>query len=76
MEPFFIFCVVLVIYCSYLTLIDLLNGEKTAMAPAPTVRKAAERFENKVPVRRRVSSDRGGVGGRVGQFATLSRGSA
>jgi len=75
MEPFFIFCVVLVIYCGYLTLIDLRKGEKTATAPAPTVRNAGT-IRKKVPVRRRVSSDRGGVGGRVGQFATLSRGSA
>ena len=76
MEPFFIFCVVLVIYCGYLTFIDLLEGLKKATTPALTERRAAERVGHTVPVKRRVPLVRGRMGGTAGHFPEFSRGQA
>jgi hypothetical protein len=76
MEPFFIFCGVLVIYCFYLTFIDLLKGRKTATVSAPTVRRAAERVGKTFPVRRRSSSVRGRSADTTGHFPVFSRGTA
>ncbi len=43
MEPFPIFCSFLVIYCGYLTFIDLTGGRQGSLAPVPTGRRGAQR---------------------------------
>jgi hypothetical protein len=74
MEPFFIFCVVLVLYCSYLTLIDLLNGHETAKAPASAKSGVAGQAGKTFQIRRRELPRQGQGKGTVGRFATLTQG--
>jgi hypothetical protein len=76
MEPFFMFCAGLVIYCGYLTLVDLLKTRKTVIAPAPSARRMAGRAGKTGTVRRRVSSVHGQAGAAVGHYPSLSKGSA
>ena len=74
MEPFFIFCLVLVGYCAYLTMYDLLMDLK--IAPAVTVHKASTRLNKQVSDQKSLSRHRVPVtGGRAvctfGQLASL-----
>lgn len=43
MEPFFIFCCILVVFCGYMTCIDMLKEEKEVLARAVTELKVLER---------------------------------
>jgi hypothetical protein len=76
MEPFFIFCAGLVIYCGYLSLVDLLKTRKAVTVPAPAARRMAGRAGKTGTVRPRVSSAHGQAGAAVAHFPSLSRGSA
>ena len=53
MEPFFIFCLVLVGYCGYLTVGDLLKDLQ--IVPAETVLKASAQIKKQVAASRRAS---------------------
>ena len=75
MEPFFIFCLTLVCYCSYLTVSDLLKDLQ--LAPGATWHQAAADLKKQVafrqptPGRLRVAAARGRVVGSVGRLASL-----
>jgi len=72
MEPFFIFCGALVLYCGYLTVIDLLNDLKKETASLPTRQRAVQRRGRSVSAGRRELSGRWGTGA-TGRFPLLSR---
>ena len=74
MEPFFIFCSFLALYCGYLTFIDLLRDRQKAAASAPTERSVTEQAGRPIPVGRRAAASRGGFGSPAGKFPLLSRG--
>ena len=74
MEPFFIFCSILVLYTGYLTVVDLLRDMFKKTVPVPTERHAVESVGSTIRAGHRASWDRirAGVGG--GQLPLLSRG--
>jgi hypothetical protein len=74
MEPFFIFCAILVLYSGYLTAIDLLRDLAEGTSPAPTVRHAVESVGRTIRAGHQGSWDRIRAGAGAGQFPTLSRG--
>jgi hypothetical protein len=74
MEPFFIFCLALVIYCGYLSVGDLLKDLQ--IVPAVTVHKATAQFKKQVAVRHasgpyRIPTTRNRAAGAFGQLASL-----
>ncbi len=73
MEPFFIFCAALVLYCGYLTYTDLLRDKEKETAVATTARRAAECSARTIPARRCGSWDRVRLYAATGKFITLSR---
>lgn len=76
MEPFFIFCCVLVLYCGYLTLTDLLRERQPATPPEPAEQCGATRAGRRFFSGRPTEQGRMRAGGTAGQFPLLSRGSA
>ena len=56
MEPFFIFCLALVLYCGYLTVSDLLRDMR--VVPAAAVEHADGKIRKKVAVRRKAQATR------------------
>ena len=73
MEPFFIFCLMLVVYCGYLTVCDLLLDLRRV--PAKSVPEAPERPGRRVAARRaperyRVPAAGGRAVGAFGQLAS------
>ena len=76
MEPFVFFCAVLVIYCGYLSLVDMLKVLAPAAARTPATRRMGGRTRRTAGVKGPVSSGRGRAGGAAGHFPVLSRGSA
>ena len=74
MEPFFIFCSILVLYSGYLTVIDLLGDLTRESAPAPTKRRAVESVGKTIRAGHQGSWDRIRAGAGGGQFPLLSRG--
>jgi hypothetical protein len=76
MEPFFIFCSALVLYCSYLTIIDLLNDLEKERATLPLPQQAVQRAGRMIPAGRGEPSGRRSVACTSGRFPLLSRGAA
>jgi hypothetical protein len=74
MEPFFMFCAVLVVYCGYLSLMDMLRVQ--VPAPTPAARRMAARTGRTVRVKGSLSSGRGRAGVAAVHFPVLSRDSA
>ncbi len=74
MEPFFIFCSILVLYSGYLTVIDLLKDLTREAAPAPTTQRAVESVGKTIRAGHQGSWDRIRAGAGVEQFPLLSRG--